>query len=334
MANKKRARRLASEPPRPVVPADEVVRTGGAPSSSSTRNGTGRSDAPLAGERYPFYCRACDHIANIRIGTTKNDVGSFSPRCPTRAECLANISELLDCQPYQLLDPKSGLSRLAPWRASMSGRLRDRVVAPPSVEQVEGWHSALFASSEPLAYLTERRGLTLDVLKQARVGWDQSRGDLVFPAFADGTATYLYRRKPVDGAHIVAMGGPRQPYPDVPTRGALALVGGELDALSGRQIGLRAVTVSGCSLPDHAVQHFVGRTVYIMFDVGEEGPAEAVVSKLRAAGGQAVCVRLALLGLPYKGDLNDAVRSGITPSAIAALIRNERRDALGARGLA
>jgi hypothetical protein len=202
---------------------------------------------------------------------------------------------------------------------------------PPSLATVEGWHSALLSSGDPFRYLTEQRELTLDTLHAYKIGWDRERGDLTFPAFEGERVVYLYRRKPVDGAQVIAMGGQRPPYPDMPASRALCLVAGELDALSGRQLGLNAVTVSGCSLPDHLVPRFAGRVVYVMFDVGEELAAANVADKLRVVGATVYIVRLSALFspefLPDQFDLNDLIRDD-GPSAhgvVTRLIRDARR---------
>jgi hypothetical protein len=125
---------------------------------------------------------------------------------------------------------------------------------------------------------------------------------------------------------MIACGGPRQPYPDLPPHGALCLVAGEIDALTGRQMRLRAVTVSGCALPDHALPKFAGRTVFVLFDVGEEVAAETVAVKLRSVRAIAHGVTWPP-GLPAKTDLNDwFVKEGGTADKLRALIANARRS--------
>ncbi len=239
--------------------------------------------------------------------------------------CLNLIARELECKPYQLLDPRTVLTCLEPWLLSSNGAgFRREPPVPPSLGAVCGWHSALLSSGRPLAYLTERRGLTVETLHAYGVGWDTDRRVLTFPAWKDGTPAYLYRRKPVDGDRMIAMGGPRPPYPDLPPEQELWLVGGELDALSGRQIGIPAVSVCGCHLPDHALGHFIGRRVYVALDVGEEAQAKRVAERLRSIDVAVRTVRLARLGLPYKGDLNDAVLAGHTADDVQALLRRGR----------
>src|SRR5205823_2595581 len=133
-----------------------------------------------------------------------------------------------------------------------------------------GWASSLASSGSPLDYLTERRQLRSNVLNKYVVGWDRDSGDLTFPTFDGNKVTSVVRRKPVDGAKVRApLGHERQPYPDLPPDRALCLVAGEIDALAGRQMGLRTVTIGGCNPRRSAYPLFAGRLVHVLFDVGE-----------------------------------------------------------------
>jgi hypothetical protein len=245
----------------------------------------------------------------------------------TGAEYLAELAEAVGCAPYELIDDAPLHLDFLLDVPRAAGREPERL---PSRAAIESWQARLLASNGPLRYLTKRRGLTVETLTAFGVGYDARRGELIFPAFVGDRVVYAYRRRPRDGAQMVAMSGrPRGEaiYPDLPACGALALVGGELDALTGRQLGLRAVTVSGCSLPDPALPHFATRIVYVMFDVGEERAADTAAGKLSDVGARARVVRLGLLGLPDKADLNDYVRQGGTARELKTLIRRERGQA-------
>jgi hypothetical protein len=195
----------------------------------------------------------------------------------------------------------------------------------PSIGTVDGWASALLSSGPPLDYLVKYRQLHADVLSEYRVGWDSALGDLTFPAFDRGELVQLYRRKPRDGAKMrAAPGRSRPPYPNLPPGRDAWLVAGELDALTGRQLGLHAVTVSGCTLPFAVAPRFAGRVVYVMFDVGEEIAQISVVGKLEDVAVRVYDVRLAELGLPPKADLNDAYRTSIRRPELDRLMRDAR----------
>lgn len=244
----------------------------------------------------------------------------------------AFLSALLDAigakpnQGGQLLHEGPAFEALRPWldRAAPASR----AVSSYTLGHVRGWASALFMEdgASALAYLTERRGLSLDVLRQYGVGWDRERGDLTFPIFdADGAPEYLLRRKPVDGAKVIANGSPRPVYPNVPARGPLCLVEGEIDALTGRQMGLRTVALGGKKPPPKRLSVLAGRMASVLFDVGADEAAERVVQLLRAAGGTAWVVRLARLGLSEDEDLNDYHREGGSIAELRQLIAIERR---------
>lgn len=265
------------------------------------------SSALLPAEQY--FCPLCEGILYVN-----QRVGRWSNRLEWFYFCFSCEADGLDRKAYNAALNERGIQprRLKDGDFAQLGkplgRTRANAPAPPSSASIDGWHSALLSSRKPLAYLRNRRGLTLDTLSRFGVGWDRDRRDLTFPAWEDSQPVYLYRRKPVDGAKMIASGGPRPPYPDLPPEGALALVAGEIDALIGRQIGLRAVTVNGKALPPHAISRFAGRRVYVMFDVGEEEAAGRVAEKLNAVGASACVARLSTLGLPDKADLNDLYR--------------------------
>src|SRR5919205_934102 len=118
----------------------------------------------------------------------------------------------------------------------MPGRWRSADQPPPSEATVDGWCSALLARPDALTYLLETRGLTLETIKRYELGYDSERNAITFPA------------RDADGA--------------------LLLVAGEIDALTGRQNDLPTVTTTcGTALPDHLAQRLAGRKVFVMYDV-------------------------------------------------------------------
>jgi ribosomal protein S27E len=200
--------------------------------------------------------------------------------------------------------------------------------ALPSIGAVGGWAAALLSSPEPLAYLTERRQLGIEVIREYSIGYSLDSGDLMFPIFAPDRLklTGLLRRKPVDGAQVrVPLGHKRQPYPDLPATGALCLVGGELDSLTGRQLGLRALNIGGCNPGESAYPLFTGRVVYVLFDVGEELHAARAARRLSAVGATAYVAYLRDLDLPHGADLNDAFCAGLERDDLERLLRRSRK---------
>ena len=124
---------------------------------------------------------------------------------------------------------------------------------------------------------------------------------------------------------VRAHGRPRPLYPDVPPRGPLCLVEGEIDALTGRQMDLRTVALGGKRPPRPRLSRLGGRSAAILFDVGADEAAERIARLLHAAGGTAWVVRLGLLGLDEDEDLNDYHRAGGSVTELRRLIAIERR---------
>ena len=120
-------------------------------------------------------------------------------------------------------------------------------------------------------------------------------------------------------------------YPDLPPGRNVALCAGPFDVLSARQNGLRVATtaLSGTTFPRALLPKLKGRAVAVVYDVDEEEQAEATGALLRAdvPGVEAWSVRLAQLGLPAKGDLNDYYRLGGSTAELLDLIRAESRRA-------
>lgn len=215
--------------------------------------------------------------------------------------------------------------------AVRSGRSAGRrgAAAPPSQAQVDGHHSALLASPEALAYLKEKRGLTVETIERYELGYDVDSNAIVIPVWDENGELDNLRRRFLDPRakpKIIGRARPSQLYPDVPATGGLLLVAGEFDALIGRQLGLPSVTTTcGTTLPAHLAPRLAGRIVFVMYDVGESLAAKRTTETLRALGSQAAVVHLALLGLPNKGDLNDFYRLGGTAAEIKALCRRVER---------
>lgn len=199
---------------------------------------------------------------------------------------------------------------------------------PPSEGGVAGWQSALLADPVALRYLIEERRLASGTITDYELGYDRDQDAITFPVRAEGGDLVNLKRRYLDPAanpKTRALARPASYYPDVPPSRAVLLVAGEIDALTGRQMGLPAVTTTCGVLPEHLAPELAGRTVYVMYDVGEELAAERTAHRLRSLGSQAVVVRLALLGLPDKADLNDLYRQGGTRRDVERLIKRERR---------
>jgi hypothetical protein len=227
-----------------------------------------------------------------------------------------------------------------PWLAKVGGKnaRRSEPKPLPSRAQIDGWSSRLLSSSGPLGYLTEVRGLSLDVIERARIGWDGDSGRLTFPMYAEGELVAFKTRKPRPKAKMISWPGEGRPWPlypdpgEVASDGWLLLVAGELDALRGRTAGLPATSVTlgaGTWREVWTVElASLGVPVVVCFDNNERRQARAVVTRLRTAGVEAATLSLRRLGLhTRKGDLSDYLNGGGSALELKRLIRRERRAA-------
>jgi hypothetical protein len=282
-------------------------------------------------KKHFFDCTYCDHEADATWTGTEWRVGSsFSDRCPKKGDCLRAIAEAVGAPGGGEIkaDP---LGWLAPYLTGATRRREGRPALLPSEGEIAGWASRLLAEPHALDYLTETRGLSLQTIRRYELGTD---GDNITIAVRDvsGAIVNLRRRSLDPDAEPKVWGLYKrgaQLYPGLLPRGAILLVAGEIDALSGRQLRLPAVsTTCGATLPEYLVPDLVGRRVAVMFDAGEEDAMERVVGVLRDAGCKAWAVRLIKLGLAGDADLNDYLVAGGSRERLVRLIRAERKEAM------
>lgn len=283
--------------------------------------------APVLGDRGEYHCGGCNHEADyaLRIDRyTKNPTwfvgNAFTTRCPKRGECLRLHCEWLaelgiEITPETLLtDPRPAL--LA---AGAKARRNDRPPPPlPSLGLIGGWHSRLMEKQNVVAlnYLLGR-GVSLEVIKRFRIGWDGTR--LTFPM----RGRFVKTRKPHDGAQMWTWPGKDRPwplYPEVPRNaGWVLLVAGELDALAGISVGLPAVSVTlgAATWRDVWTEELDGLYIVVCFDNNETALARWRVKELHKAGIRARQLDLRTLGLNTpKGDLSDYLNSSGDPRQI------------------
>lgn len=310
------------------------------PAGGTRCNGSGKAESskytsplpvPVAPERRDEYrkCPACN-TDNLCI-TLKRHRDGDSLTVLIHCWCGAGLDEIADA---------TGVSkaRLLEWPpatelgpAVKNGRSAGRrsAAAPPSQAQVDGFHSALLSNPKALAYLNEKRGLTVETIDLYELGYDLDKNAIVIPVWDENGELGNLRRRflaPDANPKITGLARPAGLYPDVPATGGLLLVAGEFDALIGRQMGLPTVTTTcGTTLPAHLAPRLAGRIVFAMYDVGESHAAKRTTAMLRALGSQAAVVHLALLGLPNKADLNDFFLRGGTAAEIKALCRRVER---------
>jgi hypothetical protein len=200
--------------------------------------------------------------------------------------------------------------------SASQGAFRRKGPKLPSEAQIMEWHEALLASRKPLAYL-RGRGLSLDVIEPARVGWDGGRKLLTFPMYCDNELVGFKTRAPRPGAQMKNWPGKDRPWPLYPGAypdGWTLLVAGELDALCALSHGLPAlsVTLGADRWREAWTEELRGRRVVICFDNNERKQARRRERELRAAGIDARRLNLRKLGLRTpKGDISDLLLSGV-----------------------
>jgi hypothetical protein len=304
--------------------------------SDAKRTGSpdGLTDSHAAlGSRIEFGCPVCrggNADATYKLGRDGQPrwfVGCKSIKCPDGAAYLDALGDALGVGAGRTPEALAGVVRARYGRR----RSRQRASPLPTREEIATAAHRLLEEPQPLRYLTDVRGLTLDVIAAHRIGWGTDwygRDCLTFPIFdATGSLVSVKVREPRSGDQMRAWPGCelRALYPQ-PERAwwTLVLVAGELDALRARAAGLPAcsVTRGAGQWHDDWTAALRGRRVVVAFDNGEEDQARATVARLLAAGVRARRLDLRDLGLTdEKGDLSDYLNRG---GSIAKLRRAMR----------
>ncbi len=191
---------------------------------------------------------------------------------------------------------------------------RPPYVEPLSEAKVLRYIDYLSESIQLLAYLHEHRGLDAETVRRYQVGWDDQRDRYVIPIRdASGTLVNLRRYLPDAPPGSPKMinssghGSPPRLFPSPSGKGPLVVCEGEWDCLLLNQHGIPSVTSThgaGTWL-DTWNQHFAGRHVAFLYDVGAEDQALQPATSLAAGVGRRcgpASVRVVRLPLPHKGD--------------------------------
>lgn len=202
-------------------------------------------------------------------------------------------------------------------------------------EDAESWqqYESNLANSPALADFIQHRGLTLETVQKYRLGYNGS--GIAYPVFLFGeicdVRTYQSDAKPKmrsrTGATTLVF-----PFDDwyVDERPTL-LVGGENDALIGRQLGFNAVTFTGGegSVPAPVIlKMFAGKTIYIMYDADEAGVkgANRAGFYLRYAGADVYLIDIKNAGLTGEKDDKDisdlVLKHGGNTATVLSLIES------------
>lgn len=174
-------------------------------------------------------------------------------------------------------------------------------VALPTDTQIDAWTTRLLGKTDVLKELLSRRGLQRTTLKRFRIGWDGER--LTIPVY-DAEGTLVNVRRYGMGLKVNKMlnwpgyGDAALYGVDALSQKRVWLTEGEMDKLLGRQYRfptLSATAGAGTWMPEWDGL-FVGKIVYIVYDVDDQGEAGArkVANSIRRAAERVHIVKLPL----------------------------------------
>lgn len=309
---------MAGEKARPT-------RQGGSRKASAKT--TGRNGSGSTSVTFRFSCPSCGRNALEVTRKPHRDGGGLTTliKCWNCDARLDDVHEATGISKQNLLGwpPPAELgSPVSRCRSTVSGEPPPL----PSLGTVSGWHARLLEarSGEALDYLLGR-GISLEVVKRFRIGWDGDR--LTFPMRGE----LLKTRPAVDGAQMKCWPGKDRTWPLYPEvsrdAGWVLVAAGELDALCGISVGLPAVSVTlgAGAWRDDWTEALRGLYVLVCFDNNETALSRQRASELRKAGIRARHLDLHVLGLTApKGDLSDYLNSGGDPKRIKPPGRRRR----------
>lgn len=299
---------------------------------SPSGNGSSEHHAELiAGRRWHGTCPGCDADFDVKWTGEEFWVGSFSTRCPGRAECLRLLADAAGAAPHEIKsDP---LTHLAPWLNGRSRRAGGEWEPGPSETTVRLYHDNLLVNASVLRYLIEKRGVPLAYISRYELGYDEPHNAVTFPIRdAAGELVNLKRRFLDPGASPKCSGmrgeGRSHLYPVARLHGPgpLVLCEGEFTALVLDRFGFRAVTSTASkSWKPEWTEQLAGQQVAVLYDVDAEEHAERRAAELRAEGVDAWAARLSRAGFKGKTDPDDVlVQYGWSADELRRLIRKPR----------
>lgn len=330
---------------------DGVPREGGGDSanrsSSAKRSARRRTVSGSGGRKYTGTCPCCGKtkldVTPDRNGNEHRPcyVGCFNC-CPPDSDpkqcgdfIRALVAEIDDCPSgsHLLADP---LRYLMPY-LNDGRRIRKAVDIPlPTSAAIARWQSRLWAKDEgPRAArrFLRKRGISNEVIRDAKIGWDGDRQVLVFPMYRKGELVAVQTRVPRKGYKMRNWEGKGRPWPlcPEPRPGGTLLCEGVPDALRAISAGLNAtsVTLGAGTWRAEWAEDLAGRRVTVCFDVGAEVQAQRAVRRLREAGGWARRLDLRKLGVTGgkdDNDLSDYLNNGGSVAALRRAASGRRRE--------
>jgi hypothetical protein len=210
----------------------------------------------------------------------------------------------------------------------------------PTLAELRDWHRSAMQDVDVMRYLELERGLTVQVVKRAGLGYD---GRAITIPIYDARTRKLVNLRRRYWPTVPASGGKYQGLPGrtienggvtvypVLTPGSLILVAGEFDALALQSNGLPGVSVtSGAATKWRQEWAWMvkGRRVAVLYDASPREQEQAIsrAQELRQQGADdAWAVRLTEAGLSDGEDVTDwFVKYERTPADLLKLIKHER----------
>lgn len=292
----------------------------------------------MSEETRRYTCPACGRKALLVTRAPHRDGTGLTTKINCRG-CGAGLNDvsaasdiprykLLRWPPPEELGPQAGTDAVVPRIAVSEGT-------------VGGCVSALWSQKHEhaLAYLCDRRGLTVDTILDYELGYDVTGDAITLPVRdADNTLLGIKRRlldppSPRDKARNspkLAALYPLAVFEEDPP--AVVLCEGEFDALLLNQHGVPAVTpttgTQGWDKHPEWAQWFVGRHVAVIYDAGSDELAAERATRLRRDGARrAWPVDLMLAGLKPDEDVTDwFVTYRRTADGLRDVVQSERRS--------
>lgn len=171
--------------------------------------------------------------------------------------------------------------------------------------KIEGWHQGLLGRRERLVELRERKGITLETMRQFEIGWDADQNAYTIPIRdMHGDISNVRRYQfdvPDDRRKIWSVKGMGTPtlYPiDQLEAPSILICEGEWDALLSIQNGIPAITRTGAAdvWKPHWSHFFSDKKVYVCHDADDKGELanEKISMSLRR-----FAAKVTIIDLPY-----------------------------------
>ena len=206
-------------------------------------------------------------------------------------------------------------------------------VAPIAETLLEEWHNELMSDLPRRAYLTQERGLSMDTIKQFKIGWYQHRYTIpVRNKYGLCINVRRYDPESTGRNKMISFAdgyGMSQLFPIhvLEQNEAIIFHEGEWDALLSISKGYNAITSTAGAKAWRSewAELFIDKVVYLCFDAdntGEEATYKMAM-QLRDVAKEVKIIRLPLEGTKSDKDISDYyVKRGFTPENFSELLLN------------